>query len=721
MKYSNQIQTDKRRNEMKHLHRGLRAAAAVLALILATGILSGFAFAESFPYSAAVTASSVTVYSDAALTKKAGTLSRGAVVSVQQAGSGLIRFTYKGAGNYYCAADAVTGVAEISAPMKAACDTQFYESMSTSSRSVPVSAGTVVNVLNIADGWALAEAKGYGGYMIASCLTQEETPDKSASNTSIPCVVTYDNLPVFAQKNTSSKRLGTLEIGTELNVVSYDKTWACVEKDGNYGYCATAGLKAASQPEPKTPEVKPLCSATVKTSGTKVYQKASTGSDLLCTLERGFTVNVIAYNNTWAYIEKNGYYGYCATSALTTGSISGGDKDEQFRRMYPNAIGTATVIVSGAPAYLAASPSTVYARLPLGQTVDVYAYNDKWTYLGVGGKRAFVETKYVSAAAYSALGTSSSGSAVTALQKALEKLGYLDGTPDGSYGAQTVNAVQRFQSAVGFSQTGTADVTTLRVLTGGYAPESDLLSKTLSSGMSNSNVQRMQTRLYYLGYYSKTSSVDGDYGAISVSAVKLFQTAAGLNATGTADPATLRALYANGAPHLPSGKDPADYSSGSSSSGNIKVPAGLASTQSTLPANPTKVQKIEYVLYVALQQLGKPYVYGAAGPNSFDCSGLTTYCYQKVGVSLGRSAYAQGYEERTGIKIPNINALKRGDIVFFDTISDSDSSDHAGLYLGNGYFVHASSGSGNGKRVVISSLTSGYYNRVFSWGRRPLN
>ena len=57
--------------------------------------------------------------------------------------------------------------------------------------------------------------------------------------------------------------------------------------------------------------------------------------------------------------------------------------------------------------------------------------------------------------------------------------------------------------------------------------------------------------------------------------------------------------------------------------------------------------------------------------------------------------------------------------MYFNTVSDSDLSDHAGIYIGNGYFIHASSG---GHRVVVSSLLSGsYYNRVFSWGRRILN
>ena len=51
----------------------------------------------------------------------------------------------------------------------------------------------------------------------------------------------------------------------------------------------------------------------------------------------------------------------------------------------------------------------------------------------------------------------------------------------------------------------------------------------------------------------------------------------------------------------------------------------------------------------------------------------------------------------------------------FDTVSDNDECDHTGIYLGGGYFIHASSAA---KKVILSSLASGYYKRTFSWGRR---
>ncbi|MGI6239044.1 MAG: NlpC/P60 family protein, partial [Christensenellales bacterium] len=256
---------------------------------------------------------------------------------------------------------------------------------------------------------------------------------------------------------------------------------------------------------------------------------------------------------------------------------------------------------------------------------------------------------------------------------------------------------------------------------------SPMISTALRSGDKGASVERLQTRLFHLGYFAKASSVDGDYGGNTIAAVRLFQAEADLTADGTADAATLKAIYRSGAPALPSSKTPADQSSsgggdsgGGSNSGVTRMPSGLASTTTSLGSGASSAQKIEYVIYNAQNQLGKPYIYGTAGPNSYDCSGLTTFAFKKANVSLGRSAYAQGYQANSGTKIESISDLKRGDIVCFDTVADSDLSDHVGIYLGQGYFIHASSGTGNGKQVCISSLSSGYYNRVFSWARRPL-
>lgn len=130
------------------------------------------------------------------------------------------------------------------------------------------------------------------------------------------------------------------------------------------------------------------------------------------------------------------------------------------------------------------------------------------------------------------------------------------------------------------------------------------------------------------------------------------------------------------------------------------------------PEPPAK-SKTDVVVAAAMDKLGCRYVYGNSGPDVFDCSGFTKYLFRKVGISLSGSAYGQGYGKGTMVGYAE---LRRGDIVCFNTNeNDSDMVDHVGLYLGSGEFIHASSARGE---VIVSKMNSGYYKRVFSWGRR---
>ncbi len=126
---------------------------------------------------------------------------------------------------------------------------------------------------------------------------------------------------------------------------------------------------------------------------------------------------------------------------------------------------------------------------------------------------------------------------------------------------------------------------------------------------------------------------------------------------------------------------------------------------------------IAMIISLATQQLGAGYSYGAIGPDYFDCSGFTYYCYKEAAdIEIPRTAYEQGYcEEYT--KIETIANLEPGDLVFFNTKRDNDLCDHAGIYLGDNEFIHSSSGKGE---VVISEIKGTWYEGSFSWGRRVL-
>lgn len=112
--------------------------------------------------------------------------------------------------------------------------------------------------------------------------------------------------------------------------------------------------------------------------------------------------------------------------------------------------------------------------------------------------------------------------------------------------------------------------------------------------------------------------------------------------------------------------------------------------------------------------LGKPYKYASNGPNSFDCSGFTSYVFKNFGISLPRSSKDQA---NVGEKISKSD-LRLGDLVFFDTVGKYDGViSHVGIYLSDGKFIHASSGS-NAKKVVISEINEGYYKEKYVTARR---
>lgn len=145
-------------------------------------------------------------------------------------------------------------------------------------------------------------------------------------------------------------------------------------------------------------------------------------------------------------------------------------------------------------------------------------------------------------------------------------------------------------------------------------------------------------------------------------------------------------------------------SNSSSSNSSLKYHSGMSNSE-----------KIEFILDVAESLKSKPYATNANPPSSFDCSRFVRYCFKEAEISLPSTAKSQGYSSSYD-RVTSSGDLKRGDVVVFNTnSSDGDLADHTGIYMGSGYFIHASSSAG---KVIVSTLSSGYYKRTFSWGLR---
>lgn len=135
-------------------------------------------------------------------------------------------------------------------------------------------------------------------------------------------------------------------------------------------------------------------------------------------------------------------------------------------------------------------------------------------------------------------------------------------------------------------------------------------------------------------------------------------------------------------------------------------------TITTEPATSSSSALGEQVVALAEQYLGTPYVLGGNGPSSFDCSGFTKYIYAQFGYSLNRTATDQ---LQNGVSVSR-DELQPGDLVFFK-YNTSKPVSHVGIYIGNGQFIHAST---NQYEVQIDTLSSGYYSRVYVYGRHVL-
>ncbi len=407
--------------------------------------------------------------------------------------------------------------------------------------------------------------------------------------------------------------------------------------------------------------------AYVSSTTLKIYKDYSSSADVMCVLSYGEIVYCTAAKGDWARVRNDdGETGYCMVSGLTTSN--------------PNKYSvTAYVQSDDTHIYRGASTDTDNAGLDQNTKVTVIAgtSDGTWCRVKISGIYGYIKT--------SDLATTKVKDA-TAIQTGSVSVYVSDNTLT-VYASPSTSANS---GTIGFGEKLTC------VAVGGdwaKLKSGDKVAYCKTDGLSTEN-----PNAYSVTVYPQSSSVK----------VRKLPTSSGsvIATVGTSTAMTAIAVTQDGKWYRVKGGGEYGYV--------------LASDVDTDKVSaPKSSSKATQIITLAYEQLGDPYVYASAGPDAFDCSGLTTYCFKKVtGITLGRSAKAQGYDNSYQ-KISDIANLQKGDIVCFDTnVSDEDLSDHVGIYIGGGRFIHASSSGGE---VMVSSLASGYYRSAFSWGRRVLN
>lgn len=291
---------------------------------------------------------------------------------------------------------------------------------------------------------------------------------------------------------------------------------------------------------------------------------------------------------------------------------------------------------------------------------------------------------------------------VLAAQQRLKLLGYMTSEPDGAYGNDTIMAVKQFQSRNDQVVDGFLGPSTRFALN-----SADAVPNGLSLGDSGDTVQRVQKMLSQLGYLN-SGNATGYYGEITENAVKLFQRTNGLSADGSVGALTMAKLTGGDARRAPANAPRSNSSSGSSNSNRGGSSSGGSSNSggsTSIPNTGSASGGAGNLIAIASSKLGSPYVWGAKGPNSFDCSGFVYWCLNQAGV---RQSYLTSSGWRSVgkyTKITSFSNLRAGDIIVV--------SGHVGIVAGGGTVIDASSSHG---RVVHRSLSSWWSNNfICGW------
>ncbi|WP_280771887.1 peptidoglycan-binding protein [Salipaludibacillus daqingensis] len=257
---------------------------------------------------------------------------------------------------------------------------------------------------------------------------------------------------------------------------------------------------------------------------------------------------------------------------------------------------------------------------------------------------------------------------VSLLQQKLKKAGYYDGSTDGIYGSYTQQAVRTLQKHHSLQVDGLAGEEIHRFLTSTDLSELARKKEQIVASSSPSETQS-----------SSENNQSDNQSSSSSSNSNLSDTSTTSNSSSSSS---------DSSSHAEDEKE------------DVEEKPEPESKSQTVTVSSSKNMISE-----GKDLIGTPYQWGGTTPSGFDCSGFLNYVFDRSGVDLPRTV-AEIWNATNSVSSP-----KKGDLVFFETYKSGPS--HAGIYLGNGTFLHAGSSTG----VTISEMNSTYWGERYLGGR----
>ena len=395
------------------------------------------------------------------------------------------------------------------------------------------------------------------------------------------------------------------------------------------------------------------------TAALNLRKSASTSATVLTVMPKGAGVIVISTSKGWSKVMYNNTMGYASKTYLKAASEVSGN------------FGTGTI--TGSDVRMRKGAGTSYAIVGTydkGTKMTITGSQKGWYKVSYKGKNGYVSGDYmrlVPKTSYSTAKTGTTGNGAILRMGPSTKFAVVT-KPGSGVKAKVTGVYGSWYEGNINGKYGYMNKSVLTVGTTNTVPApSEKLDET---GYVNGNSVRMRkgpsTSYAIVGYYDRGTQVEitgktGNWYAVTI-----------------------------------------DGKSGYMSADYVKL--------KTDDTGNTGTELGKQIVATAKQYLGTPYVYGGASPKGFDCSGLVYYVYGQYGYSLQRGA---GSQYRTDGKHVDKDELQPGDLVFFS--DNVDPIGHVGMYIGDGQFIHASTGKG---QVIITDLDSYYYAEHYTGAKR---
>ena len=303
-------------------------------------------------------------------------------------------------------------------------------------------------------------------------------------------------------------------------------------------------------------------------------------------------------------------------------------------------------------------PSTSYSSITViskGSSIEVLSTSGNWVNAKYNGKTGYIYKDYVS---------------------------------NSTSTSETTQTTKYVNTTAGLNVRTGPSTSYAKIVTLSYGQSVNVLST--SNGWSKINYNGSTG--YVSSQYLQSTKPSSSSSSETSQTVKYVNTTSGLNmrtgpATSYAKITTIAYGQSVNVLSTSNGWSKINYSGSTGYVSSQYLQSTKPSSSSSSNSGSTSVSSsASSVIAYAKTLLGKPYVWGAQGPNSFDCSGFTYYVFKnKAGIVLPRTSSAQS---KYGTSVSWSN-LKAGDLMFFDTNGANNGQvSHVGLYIGNGQMIH---------------------------------